>query len=212
VTFSIERLFRSGGSSINPASPKAHGAHEFLAPFIVECSRSTRIWQAMQGAVAIALIGLVNHFYALPNFAQSMVSVVAVLLVPLSVLLDGRVTEAVRMRMLNRLLGCLCAALFAAPLLPLIGGTSFLCVVVLGVGVWLAAHVQAGSAQVSYIGTQFGVGFIMIFVQDHAWSTDPSAALQRLMGIVVALFVLAVTMTTFSAVSRTMKLHGRRGV
>jgi hypothetical protein len=95
VTFSIERLFRSGGSSINPASPKAHNAHESLAPSIVECSRSTRIWQAMQGAVAIALIGLVNHFYALPNFAQSMVSVVAVLLVPLSVLVDGRVTEAV---------------------------------------------------------------------------------------------------------------------
>jgi len=80
----------------------------------------------------------------------------------------------------------------------------------LGAGVWLAAHIQAGAAEVSYIGTQFGVGFIMIFVQDHAWSTDASAALQRLMGIVVALFVLAATMATFSAASRKMSLYGRR--
>ena len=164
----------------------------------------------MQGAIAIALIGGVNHFHALPNFAQSMVSVVAVLLVPLSVLVDGQVMEAVHMRMLNRFLGCLCAALLAAALLPLIGGMSLVCLVVLGAGIWLAAHVQAGSAEVSYIGTQFGVGFIMIFVQDHAWSTDPSAALQRLMGIVVALFVLAATMLAFSAVSRKLRLDSGR--
>jgi uncharacterized membrane protein YccC len=109
--------------------------------------------------------------------------------------------------MLNRLLGCLCAALHAAPLLPLIGNTPFLCFVVLGAGVWLAAHVQAGAAEVSYIGTQFGVGLIMIFVQDHAWSTDSSAAFQRLMGIVVTLLVLAATMAVFSVVSRKVMLH-----
>jgi len=49
----------------------------------------------------------------------------------------------------------------------------------------------------------------MIFVQDHAWSTDASAALQRLMGIVVALLVLAATMATFSAVGGMMKRHVR---
>lgn len=212
ASFSIERLLRSGGSSSSLYLADARGAHTSLAPLIVERSRSTRTSQAVQGALAIALIGLVNHLHALPNFAQSMVSVVAVLLVPLSVLIDGHVTEAVHMRMANRLLGCLGAALLTAPLLPLIGNTSFLCLVVLGVGVWLAAHVQAGSAEVSYIGTQFGIGFIMIFVQDHAWSTDPTAALQRLMGIVVALLVLGTTMTVFSAVNRKMKLHGERDV
>jgi len=212
VSFCVGRLPRSDSLSVSASSPEARGPQETLAPPILGQSRSTRIWQATQGTIAIAVVGVVNHFHALPNFAQSMVSVIAVLLVPLSVLVGGQVTEAVYMRMLNRLLGCLCAASLAAPLLPLIGGTPLLCLVVLGAGVWLAAHVQAGSAEVSYIGTQFGVGFIMIFVQDHAWSTDASAALQRLMGIVVALFVLAATMAAFSAVSRKMSLHDRRAV
>jgi len=210
VALCIERLLRSDGFSVSASSPGVSGAQKTPAPPIVGHSRFARLWQAVQGAFAIALIGGIDHFHALPNFAQSMVSVVAVLLVPLSVLVDGQVMEAVHMRMLNRFLGCLCAALLAAALLPLIGGMPLLCLIVLGAGVWLAAHVQAGSAEVSYIGTQFGVGFIMIFVQDHAWSTDASAALQRLMGIVVALFVLAATMLAFSAVSRKLRLNSGR--
>jgi uncharacterized membrane protein YccC len=208
VSFFIERMLFSGVLPARHSSPKVPAAHDVVPPPIVDRSRRTRMWQSLQGALAILLIGIVNHFYPLPNFAQSMVSVIAVLLVPLSVLLGGHLTEAVQTRMFNRLLGCLCAALFAAPLLPVIGNTPFLCLVVLAVGVWLAAHVQAGSAEVSYIGTQFGVGFIMIFVQDHAWSTDASAALQRLAGIIVALLVLAATMAAFSAAGRKMKLQG----
>lgn len=194
ASFSIERLLHSDGSPVTSLPSATHSNHDSFAPPVVACSRSSRLWQALQSTVAIALIGLINHFRPLPNFAQSMVSVVAVLLVPISVLTDGHGMAAVHMRMFNRLLGCLCAALIAAPLLPLIGRTPFLCLAVLGAGVWLAAHIQSGSEEVSYIGTQFGVGFIMIFVQDRAWSTDASAALQRLMGIVVALIVLAATM------------------
>ena len=212
MSLCVERLLRSDGSSVSASLPEACGARETHAPPILGHSRSTRISQAMQGSITIALIGVVNHFHALPNFAQSMVSVIAVLLVPLSVLVHGQVTEAVHLRLLNRLLGCLCAALLAAPLLPLIGKSPLLWLAVLGAGVRLAAHIQAGAAEVSYIGTQFGVGFIMIFVQDHAWSTDASAALQRLMGIVVALFVLAATMAAFSAASRKMSLYRRRDV
>ncbi len=210
ASFLIERLRHRGALLVDASSSKVRDTKTPSTSPVANRSRSTRTWQAMQGAFAIAIIGLVNHVHALPNFAQSMVSVIAVLLVPLSVLADGRVTEAVHLRMLNRLLGCLCAALLAALLLPLIGGVPFLCLVVLGAGVWLAAHVQAGSAQVSYIGTQFGVGFIMIFVQDHAWSTNPSAALQRLMGIVVALLFLAATMAAFSQVSHAVRFHRGR--
>lgn len=211
LAFFMERLLRGGTASTGTFSREALGTGHTATP-TVEHLRSTRIWQAVQGALAIAILGVVNHVHALPNVVQSMVSVVAVLLVPLSVLTGGDVVAAVHMRMLNRLLGCLCAALLAAPLLPLIGHVPVLCLAVLGAGVWLAAHVQAGSAQVSYIGTQFGVGFIMIFVQDRAWSTDPSAALQRLMGIVGALVVLAATMAVFSMIGRKVRLDGGRSV
>jgi uncharacterized membrane protein YccC len=199
----VARLLRGGIASapaVFPASESATSSAELL--------RSMRIAQAVQGAFAIAVLGVANQVHTLPNVAQSMVSVVAVLLVPASVLMGGHVATAVHVRMFNRLLGCLCAALLAAPLLPLIGHVPVLCLAVLGAGVWLAAHVQAGSAQVSYIGTQFGVGFIMIFVQDRAWSTDPSAALQRLLGIIGALVVLAATMAVFSVLGRKVSAAG----
>jgi hypothetical protein len=79
-------------------------------------------------------------------------------------------------------------------LLPLIGGVPVLCMLVLAAGVWLAAHVQAGRASVSYVGTQFGVGFILVFVQDTAWSSDASGAWERLVGIAVALAGLGLVM------------------
>jgi uncharacterized membrane protein YccC len=201
VALLLARLLHGGDASAGASTPVARHAVEPVAPGIAPL-RSMRIVQAMQGAGAIAILAVANHVHALPNVAQSMVSVVAVLLVPVSVLKDGHVAAAVHVRMFNRFLGCFCAALLAAPLLPLIGHVPVLCLAVLGAGVWLAAHVQAGSAQVSYIGTQFGVGFIMIFVQDRAWSTDPSAALQRLLGIVGALVVLAATMAVFSVRGR----------
>jgi hypothetical protein len=104
ASFSIERLLRSGGSSAGPSFSTARGTHDPLALPIVSHPRSSRLWQALQGTVDIALIGLVNHFHALPNFAQSMVSVVAVLLVPLSILTEGYGMAAVHMRMFGMLL------------------------------------------------------------------------------------------------------------
>ena len=93
-----------------------------------------------------------------------------------------------------------------APLLPLIGHLPLLCLLVLAVGVWLAAHVQSGSSRVSYIGTQFGVGFIMVFVQDHSWSPDASATLGRLLGIVLALAGLSAVIAAFSWVRKRVYL------
>lgn len=207
TAFLLERWLRGDQSPDSASIPASSSADGSAIPAVAQL-RYVRMGQAIQGAVAIAILGVANHVHALPNLVQSMVSVVAVLLVPLPVLMDGHVVEVVHVRMFNRFVGCLCAALLAAPLLPLIGDVPVLCLAVLGAGVWLAAHVQAGAAQVSYIGTQFWVGFIMIFVQDRAWSTDPSAALQRLLGIMGALVVLAATMAVFSLYVRKASVAG----
>lgn len=156
--------------------------------------RRRKAWQALQGALSVAVLAGLHLWHALPSLPQAMVSVVAILLVPWPSLQQGSAAREIHARMLNRVLGCLCAALLATPLLPLIGHQPAACLLVLAVGVWLAAHIQAGAAQVSYIGTQFGVGFIMVFVQDHAWSPDASMAWTRLGGIVLALLVLSLVM------------------
>lgn len=157
--------------------------------------RRLRGMQAMQGAITIGLLGLLAYHHELPSFPQILISVAAVLLVPLPALLRKQgEDDLVSLRMANRALGCLFAALLAVILLPLIGNIPWLCIVTLAAGVWIAAHVQAGSSNTSYLGTQFGIGFIMTFVQDQRWSTDASAPALRLLGILIGLSALTLVM------------------
>jgi uncharacterized membrane protein YccC len=165
-------------------------------------ARRARAAQAAQGAFAIGLLALVDRYQPLPDLPQAIVSVVAVLFVPVAALIHRDGAARVRARMSSRVLGCLGAALVALPLLPLAGGAPLPCQLVLAAGVWLAAHVQAGRASVSYVGTQFGVGFILVFVQDGGWSPDPSGAWARLVGIAIALAGLGLVMAAASLLRR----------
>lgn len=157
--------------------------------------RKLRALQAVQAAITIGILGLFAYHHDLPSFPQTLISVTAVLLVPLPALLRKKgEDDLVSLRMANRVLGCLTAALLAVVLLPIIGNMPWLCLITLGAGVWLAAHVQAGSSNTSYLGTQFGIGFIMTFVQDQRWSTDASAPVLRLLGILIGLAALTLVM------------------
>lgn len=166
--------------------------------------RRLRTFQAMQGAICIGGLSALDYYHPIPSFAQALVSIVAVLFVPLPALLQSDDQGVVFVRMLNRMLGCFFAALIAIVLLPVIGNFSVLCAMALAGGIWMASHVQTGSTATSYIGMQFGIGFIMVFVQDHAWSTDASAAERRLAGMLIGLISLAVVMSVASAIRRHM--------
>lgn len=202
VTAIFQIVARLRRRAKEPSSHPASTAATVLAP--ARGLSRLKVWQALQGATAVALLAGIDRLHALPSLPQALVSVVAVLLVPMPALSQGTATQEVQLRMFNRVLGCLCAALIAAPLLPVIGHVPVLCLLVLAAGVWLAAHIQSGSARVSYIGTQFGVGFIMVFVQDHGWSPDASAALGRLLGIVLALVGLSAVIAVFGWLKRVM--------
>jgi uncharacterized membrane protein YgaE (UPF0421/DUF939 family) len=157
--------------------------------------RKLRALQALQGAITLGMLGLFAYDHSIPSFPQVLITVTVVLLVPLPALLRKKgEDDLVTLRMANRVLGCLIAALVAVILLPVIGNTPWLCLTILGAGVWLAAHLQAGSANTSYLGTQFGMGFIMTFVQDNRWSPDASVPGMRLLGILIGLSALTLVM------------------
>jgi hypothetical protein len=71
----------------------------------------------------------------------------------------------------------------------------------LSIGVWIGCHVQTGTQGASYVGRQFTIAFIMVFVQDHHWSADPVPALMRLSGILAGIMVLA------GVILATSRLH-----
>ncbi len=68
-------------------------------------------------------------------------------------------------------------------------------------GVWIGCHVQTGSQGASYVGRQFTIAFLMVFVQDGHWSSDPQPAAMRLLGILCGIAVLAAVIAVGTAMS-----------
>lgn len=158
-----------------------------------ESFRAARALLAWDGGLAISLLAALAYGLELSGFAQAMVTVIAVLILPAKVLAD-RTPRPVFERMIHRFLGCLLAGALGLALLPLTQGHAFACMPALLLGVWVGCHVQTGQEGGSYIGRQFTIAFIMVFVQDRHWSADPVPAMIRLSGILAAIVVLGAVM------------------
>jgi uncharacterized membrane protein YccC len=170
-----------------------------LSPSL-ESLRPTRRLLCLQAALAIAILAALTYVLHLPGFAQAMVTAIAVLILPAS-LPAGGMQQPVIEKMVHRVAGCLLAGALGVALLPLMQGQAILCMLALSIGVWIGCHVQTGREGASYVGRQFTIAFIMVFVQDHHWSADPVPALMRLSGILTGIVVLA------AVILATSRLH-----
>jgi uncharacterized membrane protein YgaE (UPF0421/DUF939 family) len=163
----------------------------------LESARSTRMLLCLQAALSITILATLTYVLHLPGFAQAMVTAIAVLIVPPGLAID-RTRQPVMEKMVQRVAGCLLAGAIGVALLPLMQGQAMLCMLALSIGVWAGCHVQTGREGASYVGRQFTIAFIMVFVQDHHWSADPLPALMRLSGILTGIVVLAAVMLVTS--------------
>jgi uncharacterized membrane protein YgaE (UPF0421/DUF939 family) len=163
----------------------------------LESARSTRMLLCLQAALSITILASLTYVLHLPGFAQAMVTAIAVLIVPPGLAIDST-RQPVMEKMVQRVAGCLLAGAIGVALLPLMQGQAVLCMLALSIGVWTGCHVQTGREGTSYVGRQFTIAFIMVFVQDHHWSADPLPALMRLSGILTGIVVLAVVMLVTS--------------
>jgi uncharacterized membrane protein YccC len=183
------------GTSPPASQPAMLAASMPLAPL-----RATRVTLGLQAALAIAVLAALNYALHLPGFAQAMVTAIAVQILPVGLSPD-RTRQPVMEKMVQRVAGCLLAGGLSVALLPLTRGQPALCMLALSLGVWLGCHVQTGQEGASYVGRQFAIAFIMVFVQDHQWSADPLPALMRLSGILIGIVVLALAMFTLDRLS-----------
>ncbi len=187
-------------ASVSAAARAAEGTSPSDLSASPESSRSTRLLLGLQGALAIVILAALTYVLNLPGFAQAMVTAIAVLILPAGLPAD-RTGQPVMEKMVQRVAGCLLAGALGVALLPLMHGQAMLCMLALSIGVWIGCHVQTGQEGASYVGRQFTIAFIMVFVQDHHWSADPVPALMRLSGILTGIVVLA------GAMLATSRLH-----
>jgi uncharacterized membrane protein YccC len=186
------------------SSAESRPSAEESSPFHAIVDRREAAWHALTGAVAMLLLSVAGDLVHLRSFPQAVITAVALLIVPLA----GGVSDVpaqIRQRMAHRFLGCLAAGLVAGAMLPLIEARPLLCQLTLGIGVWIGAYLQAGPASIRYMGTQFTIAFIMVFVQDRGWAVDSGAALERLAGVFAGVCAVALILQVMTFVRRAFR-------
>jgi uncharacterized membrane protein YccC len=159
----------------------------------LESTGSVRWLLAWQGGLTISILAALGYALELSSFPQAMVTTIAVLALPAESLAVNAPRPVIE-RMVHRFGGCLLAGAVGLALLPLTSGDAIACTFALMLGIWIGCHVQTGREGASYIGRQFTIAFIMIFVQDNHWSAEPGPALARLAGILSGIVVLGAVM------------------
>jgi uncharacterized membrane protein YccC len=166
------------------AAQANHADVELLRPAYVEA--------AVQAGFAVAICAAFAYALHLPGLAQALVTIIAVLILPPSGAAD--LNKPIAAKMVQRIMGCLLAGAIGIALLPLLHGREIPCLLALAAGVWAGCHVQTGQQGASYIGRQFTIAFIMVFVQDKGWPVDPGVAMSRLAGIAGGIAILSCVM------------------
>jgi uncharacterized membrane protein YccC len=170
----------------------------------LESTGSVRGLLAWQGGLTISILAALGYALELSSFPQAMVTTIAVLALPAESVAVNAPRPIIE-RMVHRFGGCLLAGAVGLALLPLTRGDPITCTLVLMMGIWVGCHVQTGREGASYIGRQFTIAFIMVFVQDNHWSAEPGPALSRLAGILSGIVVLGAVMLITSKLSSCIR-------
>ena len=144
---------------------------------------------AAQAAVALTFLPLLGTAFGLPQLGQSAVSIMAVMLVPVSSLgLSGFVP--VSRRLLYRVAGCLAGAALSGAVLFLAHGSAAFLILGTAIGVILGKHIENGGHGLAYIGTQFTLAVLVTLVPDSYADAAIAPAFDRLYGILLGMAVL----------------------
>jgi uncharacterized membrane protein YccC len=144
---------------------------------------------AGQAAAAVALLPLLSHLWRVPELSQSAVTIMAVMLVPVSGIgVSG--LAAVSRRLVQRIAGCAAGAGLAAVFLFAAHGSAAALIAGTVLGVVLGRHIENGKTSIAYSGTQFTLAILVTLVPDSYADAQIGPALARLTGIVVGMALL----------------------
>jgi len=144
---------------------------------------------AGKAALALALLPLLWWLLAIPQLAQSAITIMAVMLVPVTNL-GASGFSAVSRRVLHRAAGCLAGGALAALLLLAALGSAPVLIVATALGVMVGRHIENGRGSISYAGTQFTLAILVTLVPDSYAAAAIGPGLDRLIGILVGSVLL----------------------
>jgi uncharacterized membrane protein YccC len=144
---------------------------------------------AAQGAVALVILSALGARWALPAQAQSAITVMAVMLVPVSSL-GASGFGLVNRRILYRFIGCAAGAALAAAFVFVAQGSAPILIAGTILGVAIGRHIENSGKGIAYVGTQFVLAILIILVPDSYADAHLGPAWERLAGIFIGMAVL----------------------
>lgn len=153
----------------------------------------------LQAGLTLLLVTPILLAFQMTGFWQAMVSVIALFILPTS---TQPVNTQIHQRMQQRFLGCLAATLLSLLLLPFMHHYPPVYIATLIAGLWLGCHLQQRKPSITYFGRQFTVAWIIVFIQDTLWLTEPVQAVMRCVSIMIAIIIIGIVMGGF----RVLKL------
>ena len=144
---------------------------------------------AAQAALALAFLPLLGALFGIRELAQGAVSIMAVMIVPVSSLGVSGLMPVSR-KVLQRVAGCLAGAAPAALVLLVAHGNPAVLILGTAVGVLVGRHIENGGHSNVYVGTQFTLAVLVTLVPDSYAHAAISPALDRLYGILVGIALI----------------------
>jgi uncharacterized membrane protein YccC len=161
---------------------------------------------AGQAALALAFLPFVGLVWPGPDLAQGAVTIMAVMLVPVSGLAVSGFAPVSR-RILLRVAGCAAGAALAAAFLvlahspPLAGAAAPLLLAGTVLGVAIGRHIENAQGAIAYGGTQFVLVILLTLVPDSYADARLAPALERLGGILVGVALLEPVLAAWHVVA-----------
>lgn len=139
---------------------------------------------AAQAAIALALLPPISALLGTGDLAQSAITIMAVMIVPLARLSADSVW-IVTQRVLHRAAGCIVGGAVAAAILIAAHGNAPVLIAATAIGVMIGRHIENGRGPVAYAGTQFTLAILVTLVPDSYAAAAIDPGLHRLIGILI---------------------------
>lgn len=144
---------------------------------------------AVEGGLALATLAILSHWLAIPALAQGAISIMAVMVVPLSDVGDNNL-KPVTTRLIHRLIGCALGGAFALVWLLLAKGATSPLIAGTMTGVFIGRWIETGNPAYRYIGFQFAFAVLITLVPDNYAHAEIGPGIERLTGVVIGMLIL----------------------
>ena len=169
--------------------------------------RPDALLHGARGGLALALLlGLATQ-WDLPSLVSGAITIMAVMLLPVTAVDGPNGLRQVSRRLWYRLLGCLAGGALAALVLglaALLHGPARAALMLLGtaLGVAWGRHLENGNHGRGYVGTQFTLAVLVVLVPDSWDAAHIAPGYDRLIGILVGMAVLEPVLLLGAALSK----------